>query len=978
MLTRFALRLAAICGLLIAPIAAPPIAAQTPTGTISGRVIDSADLPVPGVTVTATSPNLQGARVATTSVNGDFLIPSLPPGQYTIAFELSGFGPIRETRELATSQPLVVDVTMRPATVSEVVNVTARSDAFANTVQGATNIKQETLAELPTTRTLLAAVNLAPSVHATGPNNNVSISGSMSYENMFLLNGVQIQDNLRGTPFNLFIEDAIQETTIITSGVSAEYGRFTGGVVNAVTKSGGNTFSGSYRSTFTNDNWRTQSPFDEPKKDDVVPIHEFTAGGPILRNRTWFFGAGRLFAASTAEQTGYTNLSYSNDIDEKRFEAKVTQSLGASHSLRVSYTDNRREEINNAHPSKTLVMDLASLTTRTLPQNLWAVHYTGTVSRNFFVEAQYAARSFEFKGDGGRFTDLIRGTTMGDDQTGARWWAPTFCGVCRPEERANNDLLLKGNYFWSTNRGAHNIVMGYDAFNDKRRGDNHQSGSDYHLWTTSSFVRDGVVYPVLRPDFSSYFIWWPIREESRGTNFRTHSLFANDTWTFNRHFTFSLGLRWDKNDGKDAIGQLVANDSALSPRLGLVWDPTGAGRWTVNASYGRYVAGLNNAIADSSSPAGTPAVFAYFYQGPAINATAGAPLVSTEQALNTAFNWFNANGGTDRTPFYVDLPGTGTQIRDSLISPSADELAVGLSRQLGGRGAVRADVVYRNFKDFYSERADTTTGQVTNEIGDEFDLNLIENTNELDRQYAAFSAQINYRFGARTSLGGNYTLSRLWGNVNGENIGSGPLTGDILSYPEYFQRSWSYPGGDLAADQRHRVRLWGNYEVPLPAAVGRVSIGGVQQVQSGTPYGAVGEVRTVDLIDNPGYVTPPDTVLYFFQGRDAFQTESMFRTDLAVNYNYRLPGRSRSELFAQIQLLNLFNNFQLFNIRSDAIDTTVLTAVDEPDRFRPFDPFTETPQQGVHWDYGEKFGQAIGAAAYTQPRTFQFAVGVRF
>jgi outer membrane receptor protein involved in Fe transport len=965
----------AFAALLIAP---GLVSAQTPTGTISGRVVDSSDLAVPGVTVTATSPNLQGARTTVTSANGDFILPSLPPGEYTVSFELSGFATVKETRDLAPTQPVVLEVTLQPATLTEVVNVEARSDAFANTVQAATSIKQDTLSLLPTTRTLVAAVNLAPAVHATGPNNYFSISGSMSFENLFLLNGVQIQDNVRGTPFNLFIEDAIQETTITTSGVSAEYGRFTGGVVNAITKSGGNDFSGSYRTTFTNDNWRTATPFGEPKTDSVVPIHEFTVGGPILRNRTWFFGAGRLFGSEVSNQTGYSNLPYAFEVDEKRFEGKVTQSLGDRHSVRVSYTNIAREEINNAWPSPAEVMDLASLYTRTLPQYLWAVHYTGTLGRNFFVEGQFSARELRFEGDGGKFTDLIRGTVMGDDQTGARWWSPNFCGVCPPTIRSNDDVLLKGNYFWSTPRGAHNLVFGYDGFNDKTRGDNHQSGSDYHIWTTSSFVQDGTVYPVMRPDRSSYFIWWPIREESRGTSFRTHSLFFNDSWAYNRHFTFNLGLRWDKNDGKDAIGQLVARDSALSPRLGLVWDPTGEGRWSVNGSYGRYVAGINNAIADSTSPAGTPAIFAYFYEGPPINAGPGAPLVTTEQAITTAFDWFNANGGTSRTPFFVDVPGTATQIRGSLVSPSAHELTTGLSRQLGSRGAVRFDVVYRDFDDFYSERVDTSTGQVTNEVGEEFDLNLIENTNELDRQYAAVSGQITYRFGTRTTLGGNYTLSRVWGNLDGENVGSGPLTGDILSYPEYFERSWAYPEGDLAADQRHRVRLWGNFEIPMPASLGRVNIGALQQVHSGTPYGAVGEVRTVDLVENPGYLTPPDSILYYFTGRDAFHTETMFRTDLAVNYSYRLPRMARGELFAQVQLLNLFNNFQLFNLATNAINTTVITAVDEPDRFQAFDPFTETPQRGVHWDYGERFGQATGAAAYTQPRTFQFALGFRF
>lgn len=103
----------------------------------------------------------------------------------------------------------------------------------------------------------------------------------------------------------------------------------------------------------------------------------------------------------------------------------------------------------------------------------------------------------------------------------------------------------------------------------------------------------------------------------------------------------------------------------------------------------------------------------------------------------------------------------------------------------------------------------------------------------------------------------------------------------------------------------------------------------------------------------------------------------MFRTDLALNYSFPLPG-ARRELYAQFQVLNVFNSFQLFNINTNAINTTVLTAVDEPGRFLEFSPFTETPVRGTHWDYREQFGQATGAAAYTLPRTLQFALGIRF
>src|ERR671931_240892 len=82
-------------------------------------------------------------------------------------------------------------------------------------------------------------------------------------------------------------------------------------------------------------------------------------------------------------------------------------------------------------------------------------------------------------------------------------------------------------------------------------------------------------------------------------------------------------------------------------------------------------------------------------------------------------------------------------------------------------------------------------------------------------------------------------------------------------------------------------------------------------------------------VTNPGYATPLDPVLYFFTDRDAFHTDRVYRTDLAVNYAYRLPGAVRTELFAQFQLLNVFNNFQLFNIGTSAINTTTLTAADD-------------------------------------------------
>jgi len=965
-----------LVAIAIVAVAAGSAAAQNPTGTISGRVVDSGGLPVAGATVTATSPSLQGSRTTKTSENGDYRLPLLPPGEYTLVFELSRFTTQKKATPVAVAEPVTVDVALQPAGVAENVTVQANSDAFATTIQNATSIKQELLNTLPTARTILSAANLAPSVHATGPDGHLIISGAMSFESLFLVNGVQIQDNLRRDPYTLFIEDAIQETTVSTSGISAEYGRFTGGIVNTITRSGSNQFKGSFRVTFTNDDWRTVTPIKEPKTDDTVPTFEYTAGGPVFKDKTWFFFAGRNFDRSESEQTGYTNIPFITGLDEKRYEGKVTQSFGAAQRFTGSYMNIRTEERNSAFPDAAGVMDLRTLITRQLPQDLLSLNYGGVVGSNLFVEAQFSQRQFTFQNSGGTSTDLIQGTQLLNQETGALWWAPAFCGVCGDEERDNRSLLFKGSYFLSTGRGSHNLVFGYDTFNDRRRVNNHQTASDYRIYASNAVVQGDAVVPMLLPDFGTWIVWFPITEASQGTNFRSHALFLNDTWRYNDRLTFNLGLRFDKNHGEDAIGQLVAKDSAWSPRVGVSWDPKGSGLWAVNASYGKYVAAIANNIADSSSPAGTPAVYAYYYLGPPINLT--APYVATDVALRQMFDWFNANGGTNRQTWVTELPGVNTRINGSLDSPNVDEFTAGVSRRLGQRGVVRADVVRRNYRDFYADRTDTTTGKVSNDLGERFDLTLVENTNAIKREYTALNLQASYRLNAGTILGGNYTLSKLFGNVNGENVRSGPLTSTILQYPEYFDPAWSFPEGGLAGDQRHRVRAWATYDLPLSETLGRFSIGVLEQVQSGTPYGAVGTIHTQPFVADLGYLAPPTTVNYFFTARDAFHTETMIRTDLSVNYTHRLPGSGRGQFFANFHILNLFNQFALFDLSGNAINTSVLTEADNARRFQIFNPFTTTPVQGTHWDYGDQFGDAIAADAYTVPRTFRFSVGIRF
>ena len=133
--------------------------AQTTNGTISGHVADSQGLALPGVTVSASSPNLQGVRTVVTSENGDFVLSLLPSGTYTITFELSGFQTATKTATLAPTQTLPIDATLGPAAISETVNVVGRAaDVLTQTSQVATNFKQDLISTLPTNRDINAVM----------------------------------------------------------------------------------------------------------------------------------------------------------------------------------------------------------------------------------------------------------------------------------------------------------------------------------------------------------------------------------------------------------------------------------------------------------------------------------------------------------------------------------------------------------------------------------------------------------------------------------------------------------------------------------------------------------------------------------------------------------------------------------------------------------------------------------------------------
>ncbi|MGH9846592.1 MAG: carboxypeptidase regulatory-like domain-containing protein, partial [Blastocatellia bacterium] len=834
--------------LAIASIASASAMAQTiPLSTLTGRVT-AGDAPIPGVTVTIKSPNLQGARTTVTSAAGDYIFPLLPPGDYTVAFELSGMQTVTRRLTLTAARNDRLEVALQPANVAESITVAAETPmaAAVETTQVSTNFRHDLIEALPVGRTLTSVTLLAPGVNNNGPGGNTIISGAMSFDSLYLVNGAIVNENLRGQPHNLFIEDAIQETTVMTGGIPAEYGHFTGGVVSAITKSGGNTLNGSFRTSLTNENWTARTPFTQEQDDRINPGYEATLGGPFLRDHLWFFGAGRFAELQDIRQTvpgraragdqdangnpipvgtALTAITYPHGTKETRLEGKLTGSITNSHTLVASYMYINASETNQTGQA---IMDLDSLVTkRKTPNTFLVANYSGVLSSSFFVEGQYSKKDFAFVDSGSPYYDIIKGTLITDRARGTRYWSPTFRKTPEGEDRNIRVYTGKATYFLSTpSLGSHEVKLGYEDFNEVRAVNNYQNGSDYRISAPNTIVRGSQIFPRFPGGATGTLTrisWLPILVLSQGSNYTTRSAYLQDRWSFNR-WSFNLGVRYDKNDAIGGDGKLkIADDSAISPRVAAHYDILGNSRLVVNASYGHYVGRLAEGAGNDADPAGRNASLQWDYRGPSINNDVNVStgqLIPTDQAIRMVMDWFFANGGTSRRPFRTtpSVPGVDSVLDlKGLVSPKVKEFSVGLGTEIGTRGFARADLVLRNWDNFYTSYRNISTGKVNDQFGTQFDLSIIRSDNQAyDRKYTGVHTQFNYRLLPRLNLGGTYAWSRLTGNVTGENSGSGPLVGDAGEYPEYRQASWNYPTGYLTGDQRHRARVWATYDLPTP------------------------------------------------------------------------------------------------------------------------------------------------------------------
>src|SRR5215470_7562786 len=227
---------------------APALWAQT-TSTIEGTVTDRQGLAISGAEVSVASNNLAVSRKTTTDANGNYQIAALPPGIYTLSVSHTGFNTqVLKDLEITLNRTFKFNVSLEVGTVQQRVEVSGQIPLLETTSssEGATIVPQQIVNMPLNGRDYLDLLQLVPGVainrqEDTGSDNARPVLGERANNTGFLIDGLPNQNELNGGPASQFNQDTIAEFQVITTGYKAEFGHASGGVVNVITKSGGNT-----------------------------------------------------------------------------------------------------------------------------------------------------------------------------------------------------------------------------------------------------------------------------------------------------------------------------------------------------------------------------------------------------------------------------------------------------------------------------------------------------------------------------------------------------------------------------------------------------------------------------------------------------------------------------------------------------------------------------------------------------------------
>lgn len=607
---------ACLVGLLLVGAAAlaPPVLAQQTAGSIVGTVHDASNAVLPGVTVSMTGETVMGVQTVITDERGAYRLRNIPPGVVDLSFELTGFTSLKRTGvRVAVGAVTEENVKLELATLSDVITVEASSvvvDTQTNRVS--TRYGKEWIENAPTQRrSFVDFLAAAPGVDAQA-GNQLSSFGSMQDQNMFQLDGINITDTFNSDPTTLVRPntDVFEEAEILSVGAPAEYGGVQGAVFNVVTRQGSNRFRGSAGYYYQSQNLtgrNTPASADLGLPFNRVRYRDFSGqlGGPIARDRLWFFGAYRRLEDASAIQV---SPSLATEFKTDDYFFKPNFRISNAHSVQGTFVYQKVKELRAVPPDFTASTQTGILGTRMAP----AAAYTAVLSNTTVVEARYAgfyatdsrgaANPLGERSIGNRFVNRDTGLTSGAIRSWWEWHADRTTVTGKVTHHAADFL-----------RASHDFKFGVQ-YNDAPANGAYGINDTIFLRQSGGVVTSAYGYQYL-----------PFEYGGTATNV---GAFIDDSLQVGDRMTLNLGLRYDhthtrafpkpeydkqfRPTGNSFQGRDYYTWNTVSPRLGVNFKLTPGGRAVLKVHYGRYYAEGNTGSFLTSVPSISPVYFGTF------------------------------------------------------------------------------------------------------------------------------------------------------------------------------------------------------------------------------------------------------------------------------------------------------------------------------------------------------------------------------
>jgi hypothetical protein len=915
MTRRFKLALALLCGAL-----GVPGLAQGTNGSIEGRAVDDQGLALPGVTVTAQNTATGFSRSATTDANGVFRLPGLPVGQYNVKAEMNGFA----TR---TQQNVVVNVSsttsltfgMKVAAQTEELTVVAEAPLIDVKDAGVGEvITGEQIENLPLNgRQFANLAGLVPGVSLgfhTDPTKSTQFApqalGGGGRNINYLIDGGDNNDDTVGGLVQNFPLDSIGEFNFQTLRFRADTGRANGGTIKVVTKSGTNELHGSafefFRDKSLNSRTHTEKVNDREKGDYRRHQYGASLGGPLVKDKTHFFGAFERVQQDTTQAVSTKGLFPDKDgvfatpFRENMAVGKLTHQVNADNYLSVRYGFNNNEQPYGASPSA--------------PPENWGV------SKNTFHSVNANLNSSL---GGGRLNEFVFQFSYFDNKITENSTLPTETfpngvtvgqSINTPQSTKQKKYQFRDDFTW--NRGRHEWRMGVSFINEPVLDITFSTGQQPQF-THLADSRDSAISTI---QFNGS-IGGSAGSEAAIPN-KQYALYLQDAWRISDKLTLDLGVRYDLVTGfafdqddnivfaelQDAARRGVFSSSGLpcpcpgfedfgkdpaedknniAPRAGFTYDTNGDGRFVLRGGVGRYYD------------------FAY------TNANILFAVVGAQSSFGQIYSVTNSSGirNSDGTLYRVGQPLPPNQLTNltaplpshaaspRIKQPYTDQANLGFSKAIGKDLALEIDAVYAKGNDLglrprLNLRIDGGPRRFAGILPRSGNSNFRIDISEGVSHYKGVSVALKKRWDGKLQFLASYTLS--------EASSSGSLRA-VDEFGEYDVLDMFDPFADrqenpVRVDARHRVTISGLYSPGWG-----VNIAPIFRYRSKTPFNVItgrDENRDGLIWDLPAGVETLNS------GRGA----DFVQLDLRVSKKFNLGSSVRLEAIGEVFNLTNDNN----------------------------------------------------------------------